>query len=147
MEQILLKFIETLDELLKTTQARNGSIDGFSKLTINQLRYLETVGKLGIASITQIAESLNYSKASVTVGINKLIKQGYVTKSISPVDRRVVQVALTSYGQTMFESKRAALDELKNVIDSVLTIEEVEQFSTIINKLTTHFSKHNRGEE
>ncbi|MBA3073841.1 MAG: MarR family transcriptional regulator, partial [Anaerolineae bacterium] len=73
MEATLLQFINTLDLLLKKEQLELGNATGFSKLTVSQLQYLDAVSALDKPTISEIAEKIRFTKASVTTGVNKLV--------------------------------------------------------------------------
>ena len=85
MEKLLIEFINTLDLSLKKLQAEVGDASGVSKLTIHQFQYIDAIYELGEPAITEIADKLHITKASVTIGVQKLINMGYVLKnSIKP---------------------------------------------------------------
>ncbi len=139
MEKILVQFIDTLDSSLKKTLVQAGNIDGLSKLTINQFHYIDAIYALGEPSITEIAARLQITKASVTVGINKLVFSGLVEKTQSQADRRMFHVRLSETGRQLVEAKYQALEEYGDFIRSALTEEEVRQFSKILAKLVRLF--------
>lgn len=58
-------------------------------ITYNSLLYLELIFSMdGKCTASQIAELLHVSKPGVTLKINELIRQGLVTKTPDPNDRR-----------------------------------------------------------
>ena len=111
MEELLLAFIDTLDLSLKKLRKQVGDSSGFAKLTIHQLQYIDAIGALGQPTITQLAEKLQITKASVTNGVNKLIGIGYVAKKQSSEDKRVYHVSLTSAGAQIVDAKYRALQD------------------------------------
>ena len=139
MELLLVEFINTLDLSLKKLQKEIGDSSGFSSLTISQLQYIDAIHVLGMPAITEIANKLNITKASVTAGINKLIDMGYLTKTQSEEDKRVFNVSLTAAGQELTKAKTQALKEYGEFITEVLSEEEARQFEVIIKKLVEHF--------
>jgi DNA-binding MarR family transcriptional regulator len=139
MELLLVEFINTLDLSLKKLQKEIGDSSGFSSLTISQLQYIDAIHALSAPAITEIANELNITKASVTAGVNKLIDMGYLTKTQSEEDRRVFHVSLTTVGQELTKAKTQALKEYSKFITEVLSEEESRQFEAIIKKLVEHF--------
>lgn len=135
MEAKILQFIQTLDGLHKKVQENAGTASGLSRLTINQLQYLDAVHALGNATVTDIAVRLNYSKASVSAGISKLIRAGYVEKFRSLSDRRVFHLQLTELGEKTMLAKQAAIAELIDIIRSALNEQETDQFERILVKI------------
>ena len=72
-------------------------------LSINEIHLLEAIGQGEEAGtpVGGVAERLSITPASVTVAVNKLEKKGYVTKSKSQADARVVYVRLTPKGMSV----------------------------------------------
>lgn len=142
MENLLIEFINTYDLSLKKIQAEVGDGYGISKLTIHQFQYIDAISGLGEPTITEIADKLNITKASVTSGINKLVNLGYLIKTQSNQDRRVFHVSLTNAGGRLIKAKYQALKEYGEFIAAALTVEEASQFEGILSKLVNLFKVH-----
>jgi DNA-binding MarR family transcriptional regulator len=142
MENLLIEFINTFDLSLKKFQAEVGDGYEISKLTIHQFQYIDAISGLGEPTITEIAEKLNITKASVTSGINKLVNLGYLIKTQSNQDRRVFHVSLTNAGGRLIKAKYQALKEYGEFIAAALTVEEASQFEGILSKLVKLFKVH-----
>ncbi len=139
MQQLLIAFINTLDISLKKMLREAGDGSGFAGLTIPQLNYLEAIHALGQPTITDLADRLNFSKASVTAGVQKLVELGYVHKTQSTADRRVYHVGLTASGAELAAAKTRALSAYEAFIKSALSEEESRQLQAILEKLVRHF--------
>lgn len=140
MEDLLLEFINTLDlSLKKKIQADVGNVSGISKLTIHQFQYIDAIYNLGEPTSTEIAKRLNITKASVTIGVNRLANMGYVIKTQSNMDKRVFHVSLTGSGENLIKAKYQALKEYGEFIAASLTKEEASQFEETLTKLVKHF--------
>jgi DNA-binding MarR family transcriptional regulator len=139
MEEILIEFVNTLDSLFKKLQEEVGNTSGVSQLTISQFQYIDAIHQLGEPTITEIAEKLSITKASVTAGINKLAQRGYVTKTQSREDKRVFRVSLTETGMQLINAKYQALKEYGDFISAALSEDEARQFQAIITKLVKLF--------
>lgn len=140
MENLLIEFINTLDLSFKNILRDVGENAGFAKLTIHQLQYIDAIDRLGRPTITEIAEQLKITKASVTIGVNKLTHLGYTTKTRSNEDKRVFHVNLTEASQGLIQAKRQALSEYGNFIRAALSEQEARQFETTLAKLVELFS-------
>jgi DNA-binding MarR family transcriptional regulator len=134
MDKILLEFINTLDHSLKRLQT-----DGFSHLTVSQFQYIDAIATLGQPTITEIANRLGFSKASVTTGINRLVELGFVVKTQSESDKRIFHVSLTETGDKLVAAKFQTLKEYGEFIRSALSADEARQFEAILTKLVAHF--------
>lgn len=141
METLLIEFINTLEHAFKNIQEQSGLHAGFSRLTISQAQYLDAIQTLGQPTITELALHLNFTKASVTTGIKKLVALGYVVKTQSAEDKRVFRVQLTSAGVELVTAKYQALQEYVAFIGSALTEEENGQFQAILAKLVRQFKQ------
>jgi DNA-binding MarR family transcriptional regulator len=141
MEQLLIEFINTLDLSLKKLPAEVGDASGLSKLTIHQFQYIDAIHALGEPSITEIADRLHITKASVTTGINKLINLGYVIKSQSSQDKRVFHVRLTKASERLIQAKYQALKEYGEFIEASLRKDEARQFKASLTKLVKLFKQ------
>ena len=141
MEKILLEFINTLDLSLKQQQKEAGSTLGFSKLSVHQLQYLDAINDLENPTLTELAKKLHITKASVTVGVNKLIKMGFVSKTQSKEDKRVFHVSLKESGRQFAAAKYQALQDYEKFIKSALSKEEAKQFEAILTKLVELFQR------
>ena len=141
MEKILIEFINTLDLSLRNLQEKVGNSSGFSRLTVNQLRYVDAIHALGRPTITEVAEKLTITTASVTAGIHKLVNLGFVVKTQSSEDRRVFRVHLAETGEDLVRAKYRALKEYGQFISDALTEEEARQFEATLTKLVLLFQK------
>jgi DNA-binding MarR family transcriptional regulator len=141
MEKLLLEFINTLDISMKKFLMVAGDGSGVSKLTINQFRYIDTIHELGEPTITEIADSLGITKASVTTGINKLEKMGYVIKTRSSEDKRVFHVDLTDASGELIRAKYRTLKEYGEFVRGALSESEARQFEKTLAKLVKLFGQ------
>jgi DNA-binding MarR family transcriptional regulator len=139
MEKLLIEFIDTLDLSLKKLDKDVGDNAEFSRLTVHQLQYIDAIYQLGQPTITEVADKLKITKASVTAGINKLADLGYVVKTQSKEDKRIFHVTLTDAAGRLVKAKVRALKEYGKFIRAVLTEEEASQFEAILAKLVDFF--------
>ncbi len=139
MEKQLIEFINTLDMTFKEIQQEADA--GISRLTIHQYQYINAVYELGNPTITEIAKKLNITKASVTTGVNKLVDLGYLLKTRSSDDKRVLHVSLTESSGQLIQAKLAALKEYGQFIEASLSETEARQFKKILTKLVNLFKQ------
>lgn len=106
-----------------------------NKLTVNQIQYLEAINLLKSSMISEVAKTLDVSKASATVAINKLITLGFVRKYNSTEDKRVHYVQLTPKGMEIVNSKNIILKKSMEDIMIKLDSDEIETFVNILKKI------------
>jgi DNA-binding MarR family transcriptional regulator len=142
MHEKIIQFIGTLDEFFKQAQRRVGAAKGFDKLTVSQLRYLETIGSMRSATISGLAQSMGLSKPSVSVAIDKLVSLGFVLKQPSPDDARSVSIKLTKVGGRLFSAKFQALQVYGEFVQNSLSRKEALEFEKVLDKLIMKSSAH-----
>lgn len=134
IEELLMRWIDTFDLSLKKYQTAE-DLSGFSRLTVSQLLYIEAINVLGEPAITAIAEKMKVSKASATIGVNKLIQMGYATKTQSNVDKRVFHASLTETGNRLVLAKYEAMRDYAGKVRKALSEEELRQFEASLEKI------------
>ena len=125
---------------LKQTQFKLGEHDDFSKLSISQLHYIEAISQSDSPTITEIANSLEITKASVTVGVKRLIDMGFIIKRKSDQDKRISYILLTEKGKKLLMAKQHALEEYEKNLVSALSTIELRQLEGIMEKIIRHFN-------
>ena len=114
-------------------------------LSIRELHVLEAVSSLrgsGRNTMAEIARYLHLSPASLTTAVNVLVKKEFVTRSYSPVDRRVIYVELFESGE---EANRKYLDFVRDMIRTVgrdLDEENTDAMIASIISLTEYLEKN-----
>ena len=114
-------------------------------LSICELHVLEAVSSLRSANrntMAEIARYLHLSPASLTTAVNVLVKKEYVTRSYSPVDRRVIYVELSESGEA---ANRKYLDFVRDMIRTVgrdLDEENTDAMIASILSLTEYLEKN-----
>lgn len=114
-------------------------------LSIRELHVLEAVSSLRGANrntMAEIARYLHLSPASLTTAVNVLVKKEYVTRSYSPVDRRVIYVELSESGEA---ANRKYLDFVRDMIRTVgrdLDEENTDAMIASILSLTEYLEKN-----
>jgi len=145
IELLLVEFSETLAAMHHRIHASLGDDPAGSRLTLNQFHYIKAIDALGEPTITQLAAMLKITKASVTGGINKLERLGYVVKKQSVTDRRVCHLALTPASQRLVDAKRQALNAYGEAVMAALTPAEARQLTLSLGKIVKVF-KAEQGE-
>jgi MarR family transcriptional regulator, organic hydroperoxide resistance regulator len=136
--QHLAEFLHSLESHFKKQREAVEDELGISQLTVSQLGYLETIYALPAPTVTQLANTLGITKASVTVAINKLIKAGYIHKTPATHDKRIIYLRLSEKGRRLIQVKDETLRAYVAFMDRVLTADETARFSTILSKLLNH---------
>jgi DNA-binding MarR family transcriptional regulator len=88
--------------------------------------------------MSEIASKLDITMGTLTTAIDKLIKKGYVERSRSEIDRRIVNVSLTNKGKLAYRiHEKFHLDMVKEIMND-FSDEEEEILLTALQKLNKH---------
>lgn len=92
------------------------------KLTKNQFQLMVCVAAFGMDTITKLEKHLGSSGSTLSIGISKLVKMGYLRKEYpgNGQDGRVVIIKITKKGiQVMEEAKLRIREDLISYIESL----------------------------
>jgi DNA-binding MarR family transcriptional regulator len=148
LDQTILPWLGRTMKALDYFMIDNFEAKGLN-LTKAQMIILKILSKEDGIVQNDLAFITNRDKASLTRLIDTLEKKNFVTRSISPKDKRVKLVHITDEGKKMFDS---ALPVLNNIIQSIqegISPKEIESAINVLKKirkninadeLTPHFN-------
>jgi len=112
-------------------------------LSIREMHLIEYVGKGGneYLSLGEIADYLKIARPSATVAVRKLTEKGYLAKSGSASDGRVIHVSLTHEGRRIFMNHMRFHALMVREIESGLDESEKDILIKLIAKLDSYFEK------
>ena len=138
LKQYIKKFEEIMPlfhkELIKINLCCVEEMD----LTPHQFIVLQTIAKIDNCTMSEISKEFNVTMGNVTMMIDRLIKEGYVTRQETPNDRRVVQVILTKKGKETTAKAAKRKHGLLTEIIGRLSFKETESLLAILNKIVTN---------
>lgn len=70
-----------------------------NKISMTEVHTIAAIGMAELKSMSELAAQLNITVGTLTVGINNLVKKGFVERYKTERDRRVVKIALTKEGK------------------------------------------------
>jgi DNA-binding MarR family transcriptional regulator len=104
-------------------------------LTFGQFSALIILYNLGPLPMGTVAEHLGISMASATGMIDRLVHAGWVDRSRSETDRRVVSVDLTSQGREKMTAKQRARRRQIQELFEPLTESDLTQLLMMLEKV------------
>lgn len=104
-------------------------------LFYGQLPILECVLKKGCCTQREIVEDLEISAPSVATSVKRLVKKGYLEKSISEKDQRVTLISVTELGKEKTQICRNKFNALDQKVFSVLSEDEREMLQDMMQRL------------
>lgn len=115
--------------------------DSGSDLTITEMHTIHAVGDERPRTMTEISRDLNITMGTLTTGVDKLIKKGYLLRKRTEEDKRVVLVELTDKGVVAKKMHdRFHQDMISSVIETMNDKEEVILIQAL-EKLIGFFDK------
>lgn len=126
LEQNARRLVEHLQDVqaeAERADARNEALK--EKVSSQEIRVLETVGRESCCIMSRIAGAIRLSLSGATLLVDRLCDKKLVKRERSSEDRRIVEVALTDEGRALRE---AALEgRVERVREALKTLSAGEQ--------------------
>lgn len=135
MNDILVKLFRDL-----MTIEEKAIITGeYKDITNNDLHVIDSIGTASPKNMSMIAKELSVTTGTLTIAINSLVKKGYVERSRSDEDRRVVLVSLSKKGRQAYEHHKKFHEEMIAATVKGLTGEEIKILERALINLKDYF--------
>lgn len=103
-------------------------------ITYNSLLYLEIIYTMnGTCTASRLAQMLNVSKPGVTLKLNELLRQGLITKTSDPKDKRKNYLAVNDDKVPQYKIFRRQDSEAIRRITDRFTPEEINKFCEMLD--------------
>lgn len=96
----------------------------YKDLTVNDMHVIEAIDRKEPKSMSSVAKALSVTTGTLTISVNGLVKKGYVNRTRSEEDRRVVLISLTDKGCRAFAQHQDFHQEMIHAVVEGLTAEE-----------------------
>ncbi|WP_096816904.1 MarR family winged helix-turn-helix transcriptional regulator [Lactococcus fujiensis] len=89
-------------------------------VTVKELQILTLIHALGSCRATDIAKDQKLALSTITITLNRLEKKGYIRRTPSKVDRRVIFVGLEDKGNELCDQHREFFSDITDsLFDSI----------------------------
>lgn len=112
-------------------------------LSKTELLTLLQVDRNGEIIMSRIADYINIPMSTATGMVERLVKKGYIERTRSDSDRRIVTIRLTDAGRTLAEDLKCRIMDFLKLLMENLTDEEEKLLYNIFIKATNLFSIKN----
>jgi DNA-binding MarR family transcriptional regulator len=139
MEQKELEeYIERLQEIFLLTMRRisKKTTDCEPKLTGPQFYILQLLYNGGKSTVSGLAEEMSVKPSAITAMIDRLLKQGYVTRERDELDRRVVFIQISDAGRQILEEVHQKRKKVLTKYLSHLDRDELQSLLSIYEKIS-----------
>jgi len=116
----------------RTTEAR---MTKASPLALTENRILGLFFEGNVTTVRAIAKEMCLDKAQVSRAMSKLVRQGFASRTIDPVDRRSAEFRITAKGREYYAAHLARAREMQLAMLGILSAEELEKLDSAISKL------------
>ena len=137
-ENLIAKIVDKIESIKmskKTSAARREDGQGGSFV----LSYLYYNG--GQALPTTLGKMMDVSSPRITAILNELEERGLISRSISKIDRRNIDINLSPRGIELIEKKRQKQRERTTLLVNHLTVEDAQAFLRILGVIETTLAK------
>lgn len=142
--QINKMLVEVYDDVnrIEEYSIKSGA---FSDLSITEIHTIEAVGLYGSKTMSEIAAALEITMGTLTTAVDKLIKKGYLERSRSNMDRRIVNINLTKRGKLAYRIHEKFHLDMVEAVMMDFTAEEEEILLKALGKLNRHLKGIYKG--
>lgn len=102
-------------------------------ISYNSLLYLDVISYKPNCTISTLADLLGLTKSAITLKVNELVKQGFLTKSQSQSDKRVYYLSLSKEAKEVYEHYDYMLDKAYRLVRQNYSEEDIRKFSEMLN--------------
>lgn len=107
-----------------TIEERAIKTGDYKELTVNDMHVIEAIDTQEPKNMSTVAKALSVTTGTLTISVNGLVKKGYVNRTRSEEDRRVVLISLTEKGRRAFAQHQQFHQQMIDAIVDGLTEEE-----------------------
>jgi DNA-binding MarR family transcriptional regulator len=110
-------------------------------LTISEIHIIEQIGISGNKKMTDVAEAMGITLATMTAAADRLEKKGCIVRERSNADRRIVLLSLTRYGSVVFKLHNRFHKRMVGKVVEEFDEKEIEVLSSALLKLNDFFKR------
>ena len=105
----------------------------FKNITNNDMHIIEAIGDKAAKNMSSIAKTLKVTVGTLTIAINSLVKKGYVNRTRSEKDKRVVLISLSELGKEAYEHHKNFHEKM---IRAMIEGLDEQETNTLVKALT-----------
>nr|WP_302135101.1 MarR family transcriptional regulator [uncultured Schaedlerella sp.] len=121
--------------------------DEFQDISNNDMHIIEAIGLGDESTMSAVARRQGVTAGSLTTSINSLVKKGYVVRSRSEQDRRIVYISLTEKGRKAYYHHENFHREMITAAVKNLSEEELPLLARTLNGLAVFFRNYGEYKE
>jgi DNA-binding MarR family transcriptional regulator len=135
----LTEFADKVGEIMPVISKeflRNQTVDFYKvKITMPQCIILDSLDRTGESNMSDLARGMGVTTAAMTGIVDRLVRDGYVTRVSDPADRRVVKIKPTNKGERVVKTLRGHRRQMMIKLFGVLSQAEREEYLRILTRI------------
>lgn len=129
--------VEVYNDIMKIEE--NSLKQGeFKDLSITEIHTIEAVGLYGTKTMSEISSILEITMGTLTTAVDRLVKKEYMQRERSDIDRRIVNISLTTRGKLAYRIHEKFHMEMIRGIVNDFTPQEEEVLLSALKKLNSY---------
>ena len=132
-----------LHKMLNTAKCMYQEFD----LNRSQAAILFTLHRRKSISQKELARELNMTAPSITSAIQKMEREGYITREPDKSDQRVMRLTLAERGKSCIQSVKDVGKRMDEIILGVMSLEEQLLFRRLMLQVKDNLENYERKEE
>jgi DNA-binding MarR family transcriptional regulator len=104
-------------------------------VTAAQGRLLYLIERYGLSHAAQIARECNIDPTAITRVIARLVRNGFLTRAHSALDRRVIRLSMTPQGQAVADQMPAIFTDVYNEVLAGFSPDELASFKAMLRRI------------
>lgn len=114
----------------------------FKDLTVKEMHAIDAITIHGQLTVSQVAQKLHLSRATITATVDRLVRKGYATRVRDQKDRRVVRLSLTKKGKLLCRAYHAYHNMMVKSFLQNLSDEELQTIYQAFKNLEKFVNSH-----
>ena len=119
----------------------------YKDISVNDMHVIEAIGIREPKNMSTVARAVSVTVGTLTIAINHLVKKGYVERTRSEEDRRVVLVSLSEKGEKAFLHHKIFHEKMVMTVLDGLNPKETEDLTRALLKLQNFFDSYGNKEK
>lgn len=141
LNEVLVKLFRNINAI-EEQAIKNGI---YKDVTANDMHVIEAVGVGSPKNMTSVAKALMVTTGTLTISVNGLVKKGFVERTRSEEDRRVVLISLTQKGKQVYKQHQQFHREMVESVVEQLTEEEKVILEKTLSNLNRFFKEKKKN--
>ena len=149
-----MEIYETLNDILvklfkdiMTIEEKEIITEEFKDITNNDMHVIEAIGVDEARNMSTVSKLMSVTMGTLTIAINGLVNKGYVNRTRSEADKRVVFVSLTEKGKKAYNHHAKFHKDLIEAIVKKFDEKDIEIVVEALGNLLVFFKEWDSGKQ